>query len=328
MNETAIAWTDYTWNLFSGCRKISPECAHCYADSLAEQRRGTAAFPHGFDLTVRPHKLAEPARLLKSKGPSLIFCESMSDIGLEDGELSEVERARLLAAGYADMDHLRDAFFGAIEATPEHRYQVLTKRPWAIQRWLRESDRRIPSCVWFGVTIGHPKSMGRLGHLHTIRRDHFSPGAVAFISAEPLLDDLAPAIGEAMRGIDWIIGGGESGLHVNDPMSAGRPLVYRKTHLRPSRDRRSAPKVIHGEWCPTVSGLRAVANLRDLARASGTAFFFKQWGGPRPDSGGRLLDGRTWDELPTVPGALPERRVDIGGAATAALARKRLPVTP
>lgn len=65
MNKTAIAWTDHTWNLFSGCKKISEECKFCYADTLAERHRGNAAFPHGFDLTVRPHKLAEPARAVE-----------------------------------------------------------------------------------------------------------------------------------------------------------------------------------------------------------------------------------------------------------------------
>ena len=128
MNETAIAWTDYTFNFFSGCKKISPECAHCYAHTLAERHRGDRAFPHGFDLTVREHKLAEPRKLLKSKGPMLIFCESMSDIGLDDAELSAEERARLNQSGFADMWSVREAFFEVIEETPEHRYQVLTKR--------------------------------------------------------------------------------------------------------------------------------------------------------------------------------------------------------
>src|SRR5690606_15402497 len=77
MNETAIAWTQKTWNPASGCVKITEGCKYCYAHTLAEQKRGTAAFPNGFDLTIRPHKLAEPRRL---KEPSLVFVNSMSDL--------------------------------------------------------------------------------------------------------------------------------------------------------------------------------------------------------------------------------------------------------
>ena len=73
MNETAINWTTLTWNPASGCERITEGCKHCYAHALAEQKRGTAAFPHGFDLTIRPHKLREPYRL---KTPSLIFVNS------------------------------------------------------------------------------------------------------------------------------------------------------------------------------------------------------------------------------------------------------------
>lgn len=115
MNRTAIGWTDWAWNLFSGCKKVSPECAHCYADQLATQRAVTPGFPHGFGLTVRPHMLTGPAKGLRSDGPGLIFCESMSDIGLDDDELTPAEVDRLFAAGYRDMDHLRDAF---LRATP------------------------------------------------------------------------------------------------------------------------------------------------------------------------------------------------------------------
>lgn len=320
MNETAIAWTDHTWNLFSGCKKISPECAHCYADTLAERHRGNAAFPHGFDLTVRPHKLAEPAKLLKSKGPSLIFCESMSDIGLDDDELEPGELDRLHALNIRGMDHVRETFFDTIEATPEHRYQVLTKRPEVIHRWLVANGRRIPSCVWFGVTIGSRHSVGRLGYLHMIRRGFFEPGAVAFVSAEPLLDDLSLALDKAcMRGVDWLIVGGESGQHASDPKHTGRFLVYQTARMVGSVRAGS-------RWVPADDAKISVRRLLDLTREVGAAFFFKQWGGPTPTSAGRLLDGRTWDEMPTVPGALPARRSDLGGAATAALARKRLPL--
>lgn len=322
MNETAIAWTDHTWNLFSGCKKISPECAQCYAHTLAERHRGNAAFPHGFDLTVRPHKLSEPAKLLRSKGPALIFCESMSDIGLDDDELTPAEVERLRAAGYSDMGGVRDDFFDAIEETPEHRYQVLTKRPETLMEHFKARGRRVPESVWLGVTIGHPKSLGRLD---VLRRFRDLGARVLFVSAEPLLGDLVAA-GLRLDGIHWIIVGGESGQHAGDPRYARRFLVARAAGgIARMREPRDVPL-----WRPTLSGRRSVVALRDEAdRVACASFFFKQWGGPRPESGGRLLDGRTWDEMPDhVPGAMPARRVDLRGAATAALARKLPVVTP
>src|SRR5258707_1346424 len=137
MNKTEISWTELTWNPMSGCTKISEECKHCYAEQLAEDKRGTRAFPTGFDLTLRPHKLAEPARIKK---PSLIFCNSMSDPGL-----AEIP------------DDYRDRIFDAIEEAPRHRYQVLTKRPAALADYFARRGRRVPSSAWIGTTIGHPK---------------------------------------------------------------------------------------------------------------------------------------------------------------------------
>lgn len=330
MNETAIGWTDYTWNLFSGCKKVSEECKFCYAEHLSEQhRRGgeakgkpSAAFPHGFDLTVRPKKLDEPRNLLKSKGPSLIFCESMSDIGLDWLELDDAERRRVEAAGYIGTDALRDAFFDAIEATPEHRYQVLTKRPEHLLRYFVQRGRMVPPSVWIGATIGHAKSVGRLDILRKFR-DH---GArVLFISAEPLLDDVGALLD--LRGVDWLIVGGESGGHAIDRRFADRFLVTRARHSGRMPNGQTFDRPV-GPWFPTTRGLGLVRHLHETANDAGCAFFFKQWGGVRPTSAGRELDGRTWDELPPVPGALPLRRTDLGGAATAGLARKRLPIAP
>lgn len=307
MNATQIAWTDYTWNLFSGCKKISEECKYCYADTLAERHRGNAAFPHGFDLTVRMHKLAEPARLMNSSGPSLIFCESMSDIGLDDSELTAEERARVRPSVGGGLDGLRDDFFREIGENPRHRYQILTKRPANLLRYLRSRDQRIvrdtlASC-WIGVTIGHERSLHRLRALHAFR----DLGArVLFISAEPLLSDLVGA-GLRLDGVDWLIAGGESGSHTANSGS-NRALVG---------------KVAGQAWAPIALAQDVVRSLRDEAARAGCAFFFKQWGGPKPDSAGRVLDGVEHDGMPShIPGAMPERLADIG-SATVALTRKR-----
>lgn len=323
MNETAIGWTDLSWNVWSGCKKTSTGCAHCYADQLAEQRRGTLAFPHGFDLTLRPKNLLDPPRALKKHGPSIIFCESMSDVGLDDDELSPDELDRLSAAGFAGMDHVRDGLFTAISETPEHRYQILTKRPENLVRYLRSrgvtgpdgGDRAVRAALascWIGTTIEHSSTVKRLDTLRALRQTV----PVLFVSAEPLLAHLAPALvmGNGLAGIDWLIIGGESGTHVSDPRNAGRFLVDQR----------------HGKskgWQPKIDRIEWIRGLRGAAHAAGARVWFKQWGGPTPASGGRLLDGRTYDELPDhVPGAMPPGRRERG-AATAALARK-LPVQP
>ena len=266
MNETAINWTELTWNPMSGCVEVSAECAHCYARQLAEDKRGTAAFPHGFDLTLRPHKLAELARLKK---PSLIFCNSMSDPGLES--LSDEYRGRIL---------------DAIESAPRHRYQLLTKRPDVLGAWLAKAGRRLPSSVWLGVTVGIAKSAWRLDALRAI------PAAVHFVSAEPLLGDLGAL---DFSGVDWIIGGGESGRHYADEREFARRFMVRRGERS---EKRYVPRDDRVPWAQS---------LRDAAKAVGAAFWWKQWGGPTPHSGGRMLDGRTWDDLPAhVASAMPE----------------------
>lgn len=234
MNETGIAWTDFTWNVWSGCKKKSSACAHCYAETFAENKRGTVGFPHGFDLTVRPHKLAEPRKTLKSAGPALIFVGSMTDIGLDDDELKPDEIDRMCAAGFESMDRLRDAVFEVIEATPEHRYQLVTKRPRVLLQYL--VTRRLPRNAWVLVTVenAHEAEM-RLPVLREIKERFFYPQNVAGVSIEPLLDaQLArsPAMIAAATWLDWMIIGGESGVHFAEARNAGRFLVERIGHCK------------------------------------------------------------------------------------------------
>ena len=307
VNVTGVGWTDLTWNLWSGCKAISAGCKFCYAETLTEQRRGLPAAPYGFELTVRPKNLRDLPAALRRHGPSLIFCESMSDVGLDDSELSSPERERLRAAGFEDMDTLRDAFFDAIEATPEHRYQLVTKRPLRLLAYFVDRRRLVPASCWLGTTIEHASTMHRL---ETLRRFRGIGARVLWISAEPLLGDLVAA-GLRLDGIDWLVAGGESGTHVSDRATAARFLVVRDRDLG---------------WTPTFPSADRVRRLRDEAARASCAFFFKQWGGPRPDSAGRSLDGVEHDGLPThISGAMPPGR-RVTGAATGALARKRLPV--
>lgn len=266
LNQTAIIWTEKTWNVFSGCRKVSPGCKFCYAHSLAENKRGTAAFPNGFDFTHRPHKLKEP---LKLKEPSLIFVNSMSDFALGDREFD-------LEPG--TMDRIRDSIVDIMEQTPQHEYQVLTKRPETMLAYSKR--RKLPPNFWAGVTLDTSKNRDRLDILRQIDAE------IRFVSLEPMLTEMPDL---DLSGIDWLIGGGESGQHLmTAEIRDKRALVDYAAKTR--------------QWTPRGDRYDWVRDLRDQCVATQVKFFWKQWGGARPTSGGRDLDGRTWDEFPRLPG--------------------------
>jgi protein gp37 len=239
-DASTIEWTDATWNPVRGCRKVSPGCAHCYAETFAERWRGIRGHPYeqGFDLRLVPEKLTQP--LLWSR-PRTIFVNSMSDLfqnGVDDEFIDRVVEVMKLADW--------------------HVYQVLTKRAERMcdivsARYIDLANARH---VWLGVSVENRKhGIPRIGHLHK------TPAAVRFLSIEPLLEDLGTLELEEM---DWVIVGGESG-------PGARPM-------KP-------------EW---------VRSIRDQCRERSIPFFFKQWGGVRKHETGRLLDGRTHDELPKV----------------------------
>ena len=233
-DNSAIEWTEATWNPVTGCTKVSPGCAHCYAETFAERWRGTAGHPYeqGFDLRMWPHRLAQP---LRWKRPRMIFVNSMSDLFHED----------------IPEPYLRKVF-EVMRVADHHTYQILTKR----HERLAEIAPTLPwpPNVWIGVSIENRRFVHRADYLREVE-----DAAVRFISAEPLL---GPLEGLDLTRIDWLIAGGESG-------PGHRPVRL--------------------EW---------VRELRDRCQAEGVAYFFKQWGGHRPKSRGRELDGRTWDEMP------------------------------
>ena len=140
MNKTGIGWTDQSWNPVSGCKKISTGCAFCYACAIAEPKRGTRAYPNGFDLTLRPHKLNEPKT---EPGNQRIFVNSMSDLFWDKVP-----------------DDFRDQILNVIELTPQHQFLVLTKRP---DIMLTYSQRRpLPPNFWAGVSIENQRWATRL----------------------------------------------------------------------------------------------------------------------------------------------------------------------
>lgn len=327
-DKSAIEWTDATWNPVTGCSKVSPGCAHCYAETLATTRLvGRQGYPGlpwtpenaAANVLLRPERLELPLRWSR---PRRIFVNSMSDLFHELIDVDWIARV-----------------FAVMAMSGRHTYQVLTKRPERMRELV--SDRAFRSLVadhvfgysdvprkpsgeprldlldawddapgfwplpnvWLGTSIENNRFVGRADELRA------TPAAVRFISAEPLLGPL-PSLD--LTGMDWLIAGGESGPDA-------RPM--------------------HSDW---------VRDLRDRARAAGVAFLFKQWGawargsnfarpgsehviardgrhfpwgeigerfpgGQSPDRSlevirrtakhvaGRELDGRTWDEYPGAP---------------------------
>ncbi len=238
--QSTIEWTDATWNPVRGCTKISAGCAHCYAETFAERWRGVAghAYERGFDLRLVPEKLEEP---LRWKRPRTIFVNSMSDLFHTD-----------VPTGYiADVA-------GVMMRADWHVFQVLTKRA-ERQRNLLNNELSFAASarhIWWGVSVENRKH--GLPRIEALREAHV---AVRFLSIEPLLEDLGVI---DLRGIDWVIVGGESG-------HGARPM-------RP-------------EWAEA---------LRDQCLSVGVPFFFKQWGGVRKKEAGRILNGRTWDDMPAI----------------------------
>ena len=176
-DRSAIEWTEATWNPTTGCTKVSPGCDRCYAERITQ--RFPKTFPNGFTLTPRPDALDVP---LRWKRPRLIFVNSMSDLFHVD-----------VPEGYLQL------VFDVMSRTPQHTYQILTKRA---ERLARVASRlNWPANVWMGVSVESPAYTWRIDYLRNV------PAAIRFVSAEPLL---APLHDLNLQGIQWLIAGGES----------------------------------------------------------------------------------------------------------------------
>lgn len=189
MNETKIRWTDLSWNVWSGCTQVSPGCAHCYAKTLAE-RFGGKAFPKGFDLTYRWHRLDAPLRLQK---PHRIFVNSMSDMFFEEVPDTNIHRVFEVM----NLCH---------ELNKGHQFQVLTKRSKRMKE-LAPHLQWTPN-IWMGVSVENRRWTCRLDDLMKV------PAKVRFVSAEPLLGSLGD-LSPWLPHLQWMIVGGESGYHMN-----------------------------------------------------------------------------------------------------------------
>jgi len=244
--NSAIEWTDATWNPVRGCTKITPGCKHCYAEVFAERFRGVKNHPYerGFDLRLVPDKLGEP---LRWRAPKMVFVNSMSDLFHNDVS-----------------DDYIEAVTNVMVKADWHTYQVLTKRSKRMAKLLSTKLRHAASArhIWWGVSVEDKKfGVPRIPELQA------APAIVRFLSVEPLLEDLGSL---DLRGIHWVIVGGESGV---------------------------GARTMKREW---------VVSIREQCAKARVPFFFKQWGGLHKKRTGRKLDGRTYDEFPLrVPSSFP-----------------------
>lgn len=184
MKKSKIEWTEETWNPTTGCTKVSAGCKNCYAEVMANrlQAMGTPGYENGFDFSIMPDRLEQP---LKKKKGTKYFVNSMSDLFHEK----------------MPRDFL-DKVMGVIDLTPQHIYQILTKREDAMFDYFKK--RSIPENIWLGVSVEDKKhGVPRIDKLRNL------DATIKFLSVEPLLED----IGEIdLTGIHWVIVGGESGV--------------------------------------------------------------------------------------------------------------------
>lgn len=191
MAKSNIEWTEQTWNPVTGCDQVSAGCDHCYALTLAKRLKAMGADKYqndgnpttsgpGFDVTIHPKSLAEPYRWT---GRRVVFVNSMSD----------------LLHARVPIPFVRDVF-DVIAETPQHTYQILTKRSVRLRRLADRLDW--PDNLWIGVSVENADALSRVDDLRQV------PAAVRFLSCEPLL---GPLDGISLGGINWVIAGGESG---------------------------------------------------------------------------------------------------------------------
>ena len=182
MRTTKIEWTERTWNPVTGCTKLSEGCVHCYAEVMSRRlyAMGNAKYTNGFKSTIHYDALKEP---LAWKKPSTIFVCSMSDLFHKDVPFEFIDKV-----------------LKVIEDTPQHNYQILTKRAERMAEYFE--TRNIPQNAWVGVTVECKQTKARIDCIRNLN------ASVKFLSCEPLLEDLGDL---CLQGINWIIVGGESG---------------------------------------------------------------------------------------------------------------------
>ena len=234
MATSSIEWTELTWNPTTGCDKISAGCKFCYAEIMSRrlQAMGVEKYKDGFKVRQHEAALAIP---FGWKKPAMVFVNSMSDLFHKDVPVEFIQNV-----------------FRVMNANPHLIFQVLTKRSerlaevWKELAWSQN--------IWMGVSVEDERVTNRIDDLRKV------PAAVRFLSCEPLIGPLTKL---NLKGIDWVIVGGESG---------------------------AKPRPMKPEWATSI---------RDQCDKHDVAFFFKQWGGRNKKAAGRELDGTLHDTFPT-----------------------------
>ena len=240
MKTTKIESTEKVWNPSIGCDKISSGCKFCYAEVFAKRLNamGVQDYKDGFEFKILPHRLEEP---LKIKKPTKFFVNSMSDLFHED-----------MPSEYLDK------IFDIIRKTPQHIYQVLTKRDKIMLEYF--SDKKVPNNVWIGVSVESSTFKKRIDSLRKIK------AKTRFISFEPLIGSIGKI---NLKDIHWAIVGGESGRNA-------RPIKK--------------------EWVDEIFELCKKQNVAFFFKQWGTwgADEIKR----NKKSNGRKFRGKEWNEYP------------------------------
>lgn len=234
MAQSSIEWTELTWNPVTGCTKISAGCKYCYAEVMSRRLQAMKVdkYKDGFKkVKIHEEALDIPYTWKKSK---VVFVNSMSDLFHKDVPLEFILKV-----------------FQVMKDNGQHVFQVLTKRA----DRLSEINHLLPWShnIWMGVSIEDNRVLDRIDFLRNTN------SKVKFLSCEPLI---GPLPNMNLKGIDWVIVGGESG---------------------------HKPRPMNSEW---------VLDIQDQCEKNDIAFFFKQWGGKNKKKSGRELNGQTYDEMP------------------------------
>jgi len=239
--QSSIEWTEQTWNPVTGCTKISPGCKHCYAETMT--RRLTAmhvkGYENGFEISTHPERLNAP---LLRKRPTVYFVNSMSDLFHEGVPDSFIDRV-----------------LDIIKRTPQHTYQVLTKRAERLPEFF--AGREVPENMWLGVSV-EDKQYG-LPRIDELRK---GKARVRFLSIEPLLEDFGQF---NLAGIHWVIVGGESGF---------------------------GARRMHPDWVTSIRDQCVEEDLPFFFKQWGA--FSVDGVKKNKKVNGRELEGRKWDQYP------------------------------
>ena len=262
---TGIQWCDATWNPWQGCSPVHSGCDHCYM------------------FREKLHYGEDPTVVVRSKERTF------------NAPLSWHDPKRIFVCSWSDFFHpaadaWREGAWRIMEMRPRHTYIILTKRIERVASLLPWGNGTPWPNVWLLVSASTQREAGE-----AISRLLSTPAAVRGVSLEPLLEEvnlcgltdglvhynaLEPGLLVPNR-LDWVVVSGESG----GPPERSLLQLFRHTK---------------NDWWPKEEAIGWVRSLRDQCQRSGVPFFFKGWGGPKPTSGGRVLDGREWNEFPEI----------------------------